>query len=328
MRVRREMCRHYKPQRERCYDVSQGDVLTLKALSAISVLENDLLSTTPPEMIPLDVKDYCDTFRRRCMNEECKKPYFVREFIKKEVKRDPLKRGRFDYFRGYEDEWSDTEEDTMDEDSKPKPKSTPKTTKKEPEVLREIVVPWTGICSECHDSKRFQCETPECLEHNDRDQTPWMCMTCGAVNCSRSDRRHAWEHYKTTGHCISVALTGAYGRPRDHRFWCYKCECWQTLDFKEVDKLYKYKKGTYCVPLEAPTEKKKKKKKEAVAGVEGEQGQNVEEDAVEEDDDEDDEDDEDYEEEDEDDDMDGMNFQQFQVGQRVIIIDRDNCRVC
>ncbi|KAK5581325.1 hypothetical protein RB653_001356 [Dictyostelium firmibasis] len=57
---------------------------------------------------------------------------------------------------------------------------------------------------------------PRCHACNDESEN-WMCMTCGAVSCSRHVNGHAGEHYENTKHPISVSFS-------DHSFWCYTCD--------------------------------------------------------------------------------------------------------
>ena len=60
-------------------------------------------------------------------------------------------------------------------------------------------------CSVCHS--------------NDEENGNWVCLVCEKVFCSRFDSgggRHGVEHWKQTGHSISMSL-------KDGSIWCYFC---------------------------------------------------------------------------------------------------------
>ena len=51
----------------------------------------------------------------------------------------------------------------------------------------------------------------------------WMCLTCGAVGCSRDKNKHALEHYEETKHPIAICLNTKH-------CWCFACDEWVTED--------------------------------------------------------------------------------------------------
>lgn len=44
----------------------------------------------------------------------------------------------------------------------------------------------------------------------------WLCLHCGAVRCSRYANSHNIQHWRDSGHNISLSL-------RDLSVWCYAC---------------------------------------------------------------------------------------------------------
>lgn len=53
---------------------------------------------------------------------------------------------------------------------------------------------------EADDDEAPQCETCQARRNL------WMCLVCGAVGCGRYDRKHALDHFRSTGHTYAVEL--------------------------------------------------------------------------------------------------------------------------
>ena len=51
----------------------------------------------------------------------------------------------------------------------------------------------------------------------------WMCLTCGAVGCSRDKNKHALKHYEETKHPFAICLNTKH-------CWCFACDEWVTED--------------------------------------------------------------------------------------------------
>lgn len=51
----------------------------------------------------------------------------------------------------------------------------------------------------------------------------WMCLTCGAVSCSRFCNSHMLKHNETTSHPVALSFT-------DGSYWCYSCDSYVTSD--------------------------------------------------------------------------------------------------
>lgn len=47
----------------------------------------------------------------------------------------------------------------------------------------------------------------------------WLCLVCGEARCGRYQKKHALEHFQTTGHHLAVGLA-------DLSTWCYLCNAY------------------------------------------------------------------------------------------------------
>lgn len=56
-----------------------------------------------------------------------------------------------------------------------------------------------------------------CASCGFKSSTPWLCATCGVINCGRYEKGCAAQHALSCQHPVSIGLY-------DLSFWCYSCE--------------------------------------------------------------------------------------------------------
>ncbi|KAJ1567056.1 Ubiquitin carboxyl-terminal hydrolase 16, partial [Cladochytrium tenue] len=66
-------------------------------------------------------------------------------------------------------------------------------------------------------SGAFACQTCKQAGKSPRDQSLWVCLGCGAINCGRDDAKHAEAHSNATRHVLVMQADTL-------ECWCYACD--------------------------------------------------------------------------------------------------------
>jgi len=89
--------------------------------------------------------------------------------------------------------------------------------------FRQQPAPESDVCSECERLSQQQAAAASSssstsgkgLVKVDHEMTElWMCLLCGNVGCSRTNQRHALQHFKNTNHTFAVST-------KDGKVWDY-----------------------------------------------------------------------------------------------------------